>query len=87
MHTYFTTMEVEMAGGKKALVMNKGRLTALDDPKVRQIASKYGDPDELLREIWIPAVPGINVPGDYWKDYANDPVSYIRKDIKENYKY
>ena len=55
-HTYFTTMEVEMADGRKVLVMNKGRLTALDDPKVRQIA-------------------------------ANDPVSYIRKEIEKNYKY
>jgi len=26
----------------------------LDDPEVRRAAAKYGDPDELLREDWIP---------------------------------
>jgi hypothetical protein len=35
-------------------VIEDGHLLALDDPKVRQIAEKYGDPDELLREDWIP---------------------------------
>jgi hypothetical protein len=35
-------------------VIEDGHLLALDDPRVRQIAEKYGDPDELLREDWIP---------------------------------
>jgi hypothetical protein len=29
-------------------------MLALDDPEVRKIAEKYGDPDELLREDWVP---------------------------------
>jgi hypothetical protein len=86
-HTYFTTIEVETIDGRKVLLIDKGHLTALDDPKVRQIAAKYGDPDELLREIWIPAMPGINVPGDYMQDYGRDPVSYIKKEISDHYKY
>ena len=86
-HTYFNTVDIETIDGKKTQLINKGRLTALDDPKVRQVAAKYGDPDVLLREIWIPGIPGINMPGDYRKDYATDPVTYIRKEIQENYKY
>ncbi len=86
-HTYFTTLEVETADGQIIPIISKGRLTALDDPGIRQIAAKYGDPDELLQEIWIPGMPGINTPGDYWETYANDPVSYIRKEIIDNYPY
>lgn len=40
------------ADGKPAIV--DGHLLALDDPKVRAIAERYGNPDELLREDWIP---------------------------------
>ncbi len=80
-HNYFVTMELTDANGGKIAFIDKGHLTVLDDPKVRQEAAKYGDPDELLRESWIPAVPGINVPGDYRKDYASDPVSFVRKDL------
>ncbi len=86
-HTYFTTMDIETVDGRKTQLIHKGRLTVLDDPQVRQVAAKYGDPDELLREIWIPAMPGINVPGNYRADYASDPVSYTRKEIAENYNY
>lgn len=53
---YFATY---VADGKT--VVDKGHLTALDDPEVRRVASKYGDPDELLREDWVPAIKGVNV--------------------------
>jgi len=33
-----------------------------------------------LEYDWIPALPGINYPGDYWRDYAHDPVSWIRRE-------
>ena len=46
---YYPTLEVD---GKK--LVDRGRLTTLDDPEVRRIAAKYGNPDELLREDWIP---------------------------------
>lgn len=42
------------ADGRK--IVEDGRLLALDDPEIRQIASKYGDPDELLKLDWIPPV-------------------------------
>jgi hypothetical protein len=86
-HTYFTTMDVTKANGQVVRLIDKGRLTVLDDPKVRQVAAKYGNPDEVLAEVWIPAMPGINVPGNYMEDYGKDPVSYIKKEISDNYKY
>lgn len=52
---YFTTL---IADGRK--VMDRGRPVAMDDPAVRKVAAKYGDPDELLTEDWIPAIKGVN---------------------------
>ena len=57
MDTYFNTIVTD-----KGTVIENGHLTALDDPRVREVASKYGNPDELLKEIWIPAVSGVNAP-------------------------
>ncbi len=57
MDTFFNTLVTE-----KGTVIENGHLTALDDPKIRKIAKKYGDPDVLLKELWIPAVSGINAP-------------------------
>ena len=34
--------------------VEKGHLTVLDDLEIRRLASKFGDPDQLLREDWIP---------------------------------
>jgi 2,5-dihydroxypyridine 5,6-dioxygenase len=31
--------------------IDNGHLTTLDDPEVREVASRFGDPDELLREV------------------------------------
>ncbi|MCH6569470.1 MAG: hypothetical protein IH794_05150 [Acidobacteria bacterium] len=60
-------------------VIDKGRFTAFDDPEVRRVAEKFGDPDKLLRQLWVPAVPGINYPGDYQRDFGNDPLPWLRK--------
>ena len=35
-------------------VIEDGHLLALDDPHVRAVAERFGDPDELLREDWVP---------------------------------
>jgi len=32
-------------------IVEDGRLQRLDDPEIRELASKYGDPDEVLREV------------------------------------
>lgn len=45
-----------MIDGK--VVVKNGHLMALDDPGVRQVAQKYGDPNPLLREDWVPDAQG-----------------------------
>lgn len=35
-------------------VIEDGHLVALDAPEVRRIAERYGEPDDLLREDWVP---------------------------------
>lgn len=73
-HTYFTTYRVRLRNADKWVnLLDKGRMTSLDDPEVRALASRYGDPDYILAEDWIPDVPGINAPGDYMRDYAPNP--------------
>jgi hypothetical protein len=84
-HLYFATFTCKLKDGREVKIIDKGHLTALDDPEVRQIAAKYGNPDELLREDWIPAIPGINTDGDYEKDYANDPETYMKKEARQAY--
>ena len=78
MHLYFPTYVAEGAGpgGEDVTVIEHGRLKALDDPEVRAVAARYGDPDELLREDWVPAVPGLNMAGGYNEHYARDPYRY-----------
>ncbi|MBI3939830.1 MAG: hypothetical protein HY315_03260 [Acidobacteria bacterium] len=78
--TYFSTYEIKLRGKNQGVkFVNGGRLNFLDDPEVRALASRYGDPDEILRERWVPDIPGINAPGDYFRDYAHDPAPHIAK--------
>jgi hypothetical protein len=91
-HTYFTTYKIKLRNADKwVALLDKGRMTSLDDPEVRALASRYGDPDYLLAEDWIPEVPGINAPGDYLKDYANTPGKYsidlLDKAMKGTYQH
>jgi hypothetical protein len=82
-HNYFVTYKVHRAStGRWITVVDRGHLAALDDPEVRALAAKYGDPDKILSEDWIPDVPGINAPGDY-RDYAKDPWKYADAQMKK----
>lgn len=76
-HNYFPTVELETPDGEHLVLVDEGRLTALDDQRVLEAAAPHGVPDELLTEAWIPAMPGINHPGDYMTDYGKDPLSWI----------
>ena len=58
-------------------------MTSLDDPEVRALASRYGDPDYILAEDWIPEVPGINTAGDYLRDYAPNPGKYALEVLRK----
>lgn len=57
-HLYFPTVTLEGIDGRKTMLIDAGRLSALDDPYVRSVAECFGDPEDLLQEAWIPAIPG-----------------------------
>lgn len=91
-HTYFTTYAAKLRDENQTInIIDRGRMSTLDNAEVRALASRYGDPDLILREEWIPSIPGINVPGDYQKDFAGDPWKWIKKTGEEiekgTYKY
>ncbi|HJX11157.1 MAG TPA: hypothetical protein VJ733_11755, partial [Candidatus Binatia bacterium] len=75
-HLLFATFTITTKIGKEYTIIRNGRLTALDDPEVRKLAEKYGDPQDLLREDWIPQIPGITCAGSY-DDYAKNPGKWI----------
>jgi hypothetical protein len=79
-HNVFASYRIRRRStGEWFTLIDKGRLTVLDDPDVVRIACALGDTG-LLAYDWIPAVPGINYPGDYFADYAGDPVAWIERD-------
>ena len=80
-HLYFPTYHLEREGDDELLIEN-GRLLALDDPAIRKLAAKYGDADLWLDESWNPAVPGLNMTGDYWDDYASDPLDWVKTELE-----
>ena len=77
---YFPTFEITLSSGKKRRLIEKGYLTVLEDPEIRAIASKYGDPADILKPEGATPVPGINAPGDYWNEYAPNPQAYWLKE-------
>ena len=76
-HTLLPTYQVRLRDtGNWLTLIEHGVVQTYFDPEVRALASRYGNPDELLRRDWIPELPGITVPGDYNEDYASDPGTY-----------
>jgi hypothetical protein len=76
-HNLLPTYQVRLRDtGNWLTLIEHGQLRSYDDPEVRALTSRYGDPDVLLRRDWIPELPGITVPGDYNRDYARDPGAY-----------
>ncbi|HEY3524132.1 MAG TPA: hypothetical protein VGK63_10525 [Candidatus Limnocylindrales bacterium] len=74
-HLMAATLVVETPAGEVP-VIEQGRLSAYNDPEVRDLAAQFGDPDELLRDDWVPQIPGITVPGSY-EEYAKDPARWV----------
>lgn len=74
-HLMSATLVVQTAAGDIP-VIEGGRLSAYDDADVRDLAARYGDPDEVLHDDWVPSIPGITVPGDY-EAYARDPAPWV----------
>lgn len=80
-HNYFATYKIRVrdAADMWLPLIEKGHLVALDHPEVRALASRYGNPDEILAEEWVPEIPGINTPGDYAKDYGKNPWPVVER--------
>jgi hypothetical protein len=74
-HLLLPTLIVDTPTGEVP-VIERGRLSAYDDPEVRDLAAPFGDPDQLLRDDWVPEIPGITVPGDY-AAYAENPAAWV----------
>lgn len=74
-HLMAPTMVIETRTGLVP-VIERGRLSAYDDPDVRDLAATFGDPDALLSDDWIPDIPGVTSPGSY-EDYARDPAAHV----------
>src|SRR5579875_414400 len=82
-HNYSSTYKVHLRNiDMWVTLVDKGHLAALDDPEVRTLASRHGDPDRILAEAWIPEFPGISAPGRY-EDYAADPWAYVKPCIQK----
>jgi hypothetical protein len=81
-HMLFPTLIVTTPRGEQLHLIEQGHLTLLDDPEVRTLASRHGDPDQVLREDWAPDLPGINAPGSY-ADYAREPAAWIYREAAE----
>ncbi len=83
-HSYFLTYRVHLRNTQKWIhLIERGHLKSLDSPEARALASRYGDPAEILAEDWIPELPGINAAGDYRRDYAPDPWKYSKRVIDQ----
>lgn len=75
-HTLMPTYQVRIRElDQWVTLIEHGRLSAMDDRYVRALASRYGNPDKILASVYIPPLPGVNVPGDY-NAYARNPGAY-----------
>ncbi len=73
-HNFLPTYRVKVRGTKNSwlTLIDRGEVTALKSPEIRALASRYGNPDEVLSDDWAPHLPGVNAPGKF-EDYAKDP--------------
>lgn len=90
-HTYFSTYKVRIRGAEKWVdVLDRGRLTSLDDAEVKALASRYGSPGRVLDDDWILDMPGVSAPGSY-EEYSKDPWKYekavVDKAVAGTYQY
>jgi hypothetical protein len=75
-HNLLPTYQVRIRGtGQWETLINYGHMAALDDPEIRALASRYGDPNEVLRQDYVPPLPGVTMQGNY-DEYARDPGGY-----------
>ena len=91
-HNVLPTFRVRVRGTKNSwlTLIDRGRLTAYGNAEIRALASRYGDPDEVVGDDWVAHIPGINAPGRY-EDFAKDPwkthLTVIKKVEAQTYEY
>ncbi|MGH9325303.1 MAG: hypothetical protein ACRD2B_01235, partial [Terriglobia bacterium] len=88
---FFVTYQLHLRNTDKWVnLVYTGHLTSLDNPEVRALASRYGDPNKILAESYIPNMPGINAPGSF-QEFASDPWKHYMETRSEilagTYKY
>jgi len=75
-HNTLPTFQVRVRDLDQWLTLvEHGGLTAFNDLYVRALASRYGNPDSLLRRDYVTAIPGINASGSY-DEYARNPGAF-----------
>jgi hypothetical protein len=78
-HNHLPTMQVRIRElDQWVTLIEHGGLTAMEDVYVRALASRYGNPNDILRRDYVSALPGINAPGTY-DSYARNPGAYWTK--------
>ena len=83
-HNTLLTYRARVRGTKNTwlTLIDKGRIMALDSPEIKALASRYGNPNEVLRQDWVRHLPGINAPGNY-QEYAKNPWKFQTQIIKK----
>ena len=75
-HNHLPTVQVRIRDlDQWVTLIEHGGLTAMQDVYVRALASRYGNPNDILRRDYVSALPGINAPGTY-DSYARNPGAY-----------
>ncbi len=78
-HNVLPTMQARIRDlDQWVTLIEHGGLTALQDTYVRALASRYGNPNDITRRDYVPAMPGVNAPGSY-DEYARNPGAYWTK--------
>ena len=72
-HNLLPTMQVKIRELDQWItLLEHGGLGSFEDVGVRALASRYGNPNDILRRDYIAPIPGVNMPGSY-DAYARDP--------------
>ena len=75
-HNLLPTMQVKIRELDQWItLLEHGGLTSFDDVAARALASRYGNPGEILRRDYISPLPGVNMPGSY-DAYARNPSAH-----------
>ncbi len=75
-HNHLPTFQVRIRElDRWVTLVEHGGLAALEDVQVRALASRYGNPTQILNRDYVSGLPGINAPGSY-DAYARHPGAF-----------